>query len=50
MEREFSPEEKEIAFDVQQEAEEHEALIEDLRKILHEEWGRRYLWRVLHHD
>ena len=47
LEREYSPEEKEIAFDAQQEAEEHEARIEDLRKILHEDWGRRYLWRLL---
>lgn len=47
MERAFSVQEKEIAFDVQQEKEEHAALIEDLRKILHEEWGRRYLWRLL---
>ena len=47
LEREFSPEEKEMAFDAQQEAEEHAALIEDLRKILHEDWGRRYLWRLL---
>lgn len=44
---EYSAEEKEIAFKEQQNAEEHAEAIEDLRKILNEDWGRRYLWRLL---
>jgi len=44
---EYSIEEKEIAFKEQQDAEQHAEVMEDLRKILHEDWGRRYLWRLL---
>lgn len=47
MDKEFSPMEKEMAFTVNMDSREHEALMEDLSKILCEDWGRRYMWRLL---
>lgn len=47
MEQGYNLEDKEQAFTREQDAREHDALMEDLSKILCEEWGRRYMWRLL---
>lgn len=45
MAQEYS--DKATEFIAQQEKREHDELMQDLNKILCEEWGRRYMWRLL---
>jgi hypothetical protein len=47
LEQEYSPEEKEAIFSMQQDKQEHDELMEDLSKILCTDSGRRYMWHLL---